>query len=72
MTGWLNIDIGFRTNRYIIEISFFSSDWSCFGRWMPDRGVYALQVGPFVLALTDRLKLRQYADSYNTLKDFTK
>lgn len=64
MKGWLNIDIGFRTDRYVAEISFFSSDWALFARWRPIRGVYAVQVGPIVIAFTDHLKLKERMKDY--------
>lgn len=65
MKGWLNIDIGFRIDRYVFEISFFSSDWALFAKWTPIKGIYALQFGPIVIAFTDHLKLKERMKEYN-------
>ena len=58
----LDLDLSLRTDTYIIEFSILSSGldalrWDC-----KERGIYVRQLGPFLFSVTNRVKLKAWAD----------
>ena len=61
-------DLSLRTDKYIIEFSILSSGFDAL-RWdCKERGIYVRQVGPFLFSITNRVKLKAWADKNLTME----
>lgn len=63
-----DVDLSLRTDKYIIEFSILSSEFDAL-RWdCKERGIYVRQVGPFLFSITNRVKLKAWADNNLTME----
>ena len=60
MKIYINLDTGIRIKHLSIEFSFSINDWDMHYLITKEKGLYVLQMGPFLFSITNRRILKEW------------